>query len=63
MRGHVPDDRGQCAHAQRVVVRNGNMVGLWIVTGEPDVAAGLARSAVAKTFEPFDQLGARNISW
>lgn len=62
MRGYVPDDRGQRAHAQRVVVRNGNMVGLWLVAGKPDMTAGLARGAVADTFEPFDSLSARNVS-
>lgn len=49
MRRDIRDDRHRRAHAERIVLRDGDVMSLRLVAGKPDMAAGLAGDAIAET--------------
>jgi hypothetical protein len=58
---YVIQDSRQGSNLQRIVRRNGNVMLGWIIDGEPNMAAGLARYAITYTRLCFNKLGAGQV--
>lgn len=62
MRRNVRNNCRERADTKWAVVRNGNVMGLRLIAGKTDVAAGLAGNAISQAGKLLDQLCARNVA-
>ena len=63
MGGNLYQNCCQGPHAQRCVVRDGDMVLIRAPVRQPDVDAGLPRNHIPETFKRLDEFAAGKVAW